>query len=154
MASQKDNLAALAKLGVTQAESKVEGILPLKGDESAKDVADILKAVKAKVAHVENTSNKDEPEADAAQGDTVLVWVKGRTYINDKERVDGGFYRVALPLPERLAKSPTTVVEVFADDIPPRKLTEIAKWLGIAHPEDYKDEDILAKMVSGPLKPF
>lgn len=153
MASQKDNLAELTKLGVTQEASAVEGILPLKGDESATQVADILKATKKAIKDAKGADNQDDADESDADG-KVLVWVKGRTYINDTQRIDGGFYKIALPLPDRLAKSPTSVVEVFADEVPPRKLTEIAKWSGIAHPEDYKDNELLAKIIVTDWKPF
>lgn len=153
MANQKDNLEALAKLGITASESKVEGILPLRGDESAKEVADILKAAKAATKESGSSSNQSDEQADT-EG-TVLVWVKGRTYINEKERIDGGFYRLALPLPDRLTKSSSDVVEVFANGIPPRKLAEVAKFCGVSHPEDYKtDDELLAKIVTSELKPF
>lgn len=152
MATQKDNLAALAELGITTEASAVEGILPLKGDESAKTVADILKAAKAAV-EAAGSSNQNSATAPSAEG-TVFVWVKGRTYINDVQRIDGGFYKMTLPLPDRLAKSPASVVEVFANDIPPRKMTEIAKWSGVTHPEDYKDDQLLAKVTVSDWKPF
>lgn len=151
MASQKDNLAELAKLGVTQEASKVEGILPLKGDESAAQVAEILKATKK--ALKDSGSSNQGGESASTEG-TVLVWVKGRTYINDTQRIDGGLYRLSLPLPERLVKSSADVVQVFADAIPPRKLVEIVKWAGVTHPEDFTDEQILEKIVVTELKPF
>lgn len=148
MASQKDNLKALAEMGITTEGSKVEGILPLKGDESAKEVADILKAAKAKVKESASSSNQN-----SAPSKKLLVWVKGRTYINESQRINAGFYNLDV-LPDRLAKSPTDVVEVFADGIPPRKLTEIAKWSGVSHPEDYEDDELLAKITISELKPF
>lgn len=147
MASQKDNLKALAEMGITIEGSKVDGILPLKGDESAKEVAGILKAAKAKLKETAGSSNQD-----SATG-KLLVWVKGRTYINETQRIDAGLYRLDV-VPERLAKSPTDVVEVFANDIPPRKLTEIAKWSGVSHPEDYEDDELLTKITIKELKPF
>ncbi len=155
MATQKDNLAALADLGITVEASAVEGILPLRGDETAKEVADVLKAAKAVSADAgAGASNQDSVATPAPSGDEVLVWVKGRTYINDKERIDGGFYKLSLPLPDRLAKSSSEVVEVFANDIPPRKLTEIAKKMGVTHPEDFNDKELLAKITVSDFKPF
>lgn len=149
MASQKDNLKALAALGITVGGSTVEGILPLKGDESASQVAAILKAAKAAIKPAQGSS-----QSAASTEGTVLVWVKGKTYINDTERVNPGFYRLPVPLPVRLSKSPTSVVEVFEDAIPPRKMTEIAKWSGVAHPEDYQDDELLAKIGLTVWKPF
>lgn len=147
MATQKDNLAELAKLGITNEASAVEGILPLKGDESATEVASILKNAKA----ILKKSGNEGDEAENAEG--VLVWIKGRSYVSDTERVDAGLYRLPA-VPERLAKSPTSVVEVFADAIPPRKMTEIAKFMGVTHPEDFDDKDLLAKIVNPHFKTF
>lgn len=149
MASQKDNLAELAKLGVTQEASKVEGILPLKGEESAAEVADILKATKKALKDAAG-SNQSGASEDA---EVLYVWVKGRTYINDTQRVDAGFYKLP-SLPERLAKSPVSVVETFTGVIPPRKMTEIAKFMGVTHPEDFNDDELLAKLTIADWKPF
>ena len=150
MATKDEMVKALKGLGVTESESKIEGILPLKGDEKATDLADILKRAKAATG---SDSSSNQNSAQDTEG-TVLVWVKGRSYINDKERINAGLYRIALPVPARLAKSPADVVEVFADAISSRKLTEIAKWSGISHPEDYKDDELLAKITISELKPF
>lgn len=158
MATQDENLKELAELGVTKEDSKVEGILPLKGDETAAQVAEVLKAAKAAVKKAKEEAEKAAKaaeEAAAAVPKDVLVWVKGRTYINDTQRIDGGLYRLILPLPSRLVKSPLAVVEIFEGDIPPRKLTEIAKWSGITHPEDYKEDAVLlAKITVAEFKPF
>ncbi len=163
MASIKTNLEILAKLGVTKEGSTVEGILPLKGDEKAADIEKIVKAAQEAVAKAEAAkggdqgganSSSNQNNADVAAASTVLVWVKGRTYISDTQRIDGALYRLTLPLPARLLKSSRDVVEVFTDAISPRKLSEIAKWSGLAHPEDYTDEQILDKIVVAELKPF
>ena len=149
----KENIAALAKLGVTTDKSDVDGILPLKGDEKAPKLADILATAQKAVAEKGGNSSSHQNSAENT-GELVYVWLKGRSYINDKERVDAGFYKLALPLPDRLAKSPASVVEVFANGISPRKLTEIAKWSGVVHPEDYDDDELLSKIAVADWKPF
>lgn len=155
MASQKDNLKALADLGITTDASAVEGILPLKGDESAKDVAEILKNAKAILKAAKEAAGQGGNEGGEDDAEKVYVWVKGRAYVNAEDRVDGGLYLLAAnEIPERLAKSPTIVVEVFADGIPPRKMTEIAKWAGVTHTEDFSDEELLAKLTTPHFKTF
>lgn len=149
MATKKDNLGALAKLGISTSESKVEGILPLTGEENADQIADILKAAKAATKDSGSSSN----QSSADESGMLFVWVKGRTYISDTQRVDAGFYKIPL-LPERLAKSPVSVVETFTGVIPPRKLTEIAKFMGVTHPEDFSDDELLAKITLTDWKPF
>lgn len=150
MATIKELKKELNGLGVNEKESKLEGILPLKGDEKVADLEAILTAAKVVVGDApKGSSNQNNDSASS----TILVWVKGRTYINDTQRIDGGLYRL-VNVPERLAKSSSDVVEVFADSIPPRKLTEIAKWSGVSHPEDFEDAQLLEKIVVSELKPF
>lgn len=147
--TKPETIKALNKLGITEAESKVEGILPLTGEETAKELSDIL----AKANEVTGSSSSNQNSEQADSDGLLFVWVKGRTYINDKERVDAGFYKIPA-LPERLVKSPATVVEVFTGVIPPRKLTEIAKFCGVTHPEDFNDDELLAKITVTDWKPF
>jgi hypothetical protein len=154
MSKSTELLTALKGLGITNESSTVEGVLPLKGDETEAELKAILKAVKAAVKASSDTNQGNESdEEEVAKVTTSLVWVKGRTYINATQRIDAGLYRLE-SIPERLAKSTRDVVEVFADVIPPRKLTEIAKWSGISHTEDYDDKQLLEKIVVADLKPF
>lgn len=86
------------------------------------------------------------------KADKVLVWLKGRAYINDKERVDAGLYLLD-ECPERLAKLPNTVCEVLSTEVNSRKIAQIARWAGM-NPDGMDDEEILSKVISPTFAPF
>lgn len=94
-------------------------------------------------------SSSDENEA--SDENVVFVWLKGRAYIDDKQRVNAGFYKLS-ELPVRLSKLPTTVVEVFENVVPSKKLAKIALWCKVST-DDRSDEEVLSIVLSE-WKPF
>ena len=116
----------------------------LTGDETPLQLSALLK--KAKKGNT-NGSSKDEKHKGK-----VLVWLKGRAYVSDTKRLDAGVYQMN-EVPDRLAEQPSSVVVVFANGVPARDLYAIARWAGIAHPEEKTDEEIL-NIVIKEAKPF
>ena len=119
------------------AELRAAGI-ELTGQESWQD----LKKLHAGLTKGENADTRGN----------FIVWLKGRAYINDKEqRLDAGVY-VVEEVPVRLSKLSASIVEVFENEVPSKKLAQIARWAGI-NPDDLEDDEILSKVISEP-KPF
>jgi len=107
-----------------------------------------LKDAKAAIPPVP-TSNDDATKK--SDKNAVYVWLKRPSYV-DKDgtlRISGGFYKLDLAEYPRLANLPSTICERF-DEVPMRKLSDIAKWFGI-HTEKYKsDEELLKVLVTNP----
>ncbi len=120
-----------------------EAGVSLTGDEDWKALQELGKQHLKKASNVGKTSGEG----------SILVWLKIRAYVSNTQRVNAGVYQLNR-VPERLAKLSSNMCEVFADgNVPPRKLTEIAKWAGIKYPEEKTDEDILSIVISA-YKPF
>jgi len=84
--------------------------------------------------------------AETTKKQTFFIWLKNTAYINDKQRVGAGVYKVA-SIPERLKRFDATTVEIFEKEIPSRIVAKIARWAGI-NPDGVEDEEILSKVVS------
>jgi len=84
--------------------------------------------------------------AGEAKKETFFIWLKNIAYINDKQRVGAGVYKVA-SVPERLRRFDATTVEIFEKEIPSKVIAKIARWAGI-NPDGVEDDEILDKVVS------
>jgi len=163
MANENDKkalISQLAELGITQT-SGTDKITPLTGEETVKELKAIFKlatehAEAAKKTGGDNKGKEGKADKPAAQDKETkggfIVWLKCRAYVNAKQRVNPGVYRYA-EVPERLRALTSDLCEIITGAPSARKLTQIAKWSGITHPEDLTDEVILSKIVTEP-KPF
>lgn len=77
-----------------------------------------------------------------------IVWLKIRAYADDTQRLDSGVYKFEA-VPVRLSKLSANECEVFENEVPTRKLIQIARFMGM-NPDGVKDEEILKKVVSEP----
>ena len=141
MATKEELQKELSELGIS-----------LTGDETPLQLVNLLRKAKKdqKGSNVSGSSNNDG-KREANKGGT-LVWLKIRAYISAKKRLNPGFYKMEV-VPDRLLKLSSDSVIVFKDGVPAREMTAIAKWAGIAHPEEKKDEEILS-IVLQEAKPF
>ena len=101
----------------------------------------------------DQSGNQNGDNKDAAKGksaNAVYVWLKNPAYADKdgKMRIGGGFYHVSLAEYPRLAKLPSTSCEIF-EEVPTRKLTEIAQWFGI-NVEKHDDKELLEMLVKEP----
>lgn len=85
------------------------------------------------------------------KSENYFVWLKYKAYINETERMEAGVYYM-IKVPARFSKLPSDVVEVFKGEVPVRKLAKMAEWVGVTHPEDFSDEELLEKVISEPKK--
>lgn len=84
--------------------------------------------------------------AETTKKETFFIWLKNTAYINDKQRVGAGVYKVA-SVPERLRRFDANTVEIFEKVIPSRTLAKVARWAGI-NPDGIEDEEILEKVIA------
>lgn len=121
--------------------------------EKAQKIAE-KEAVKANKTAT-NGAEGSTPKAVGKTGikaEKVLVWLKGKAYVNDTEMVKAGLYLLD-KCPDRLAKLPTSVCEVLSTEVNSRKIAEIARWSGM-NPDGVSDEEILSKCISPTFAPF
>jgi hypothetical protein len=151
MASKKDVIKELKTLGV-------------KFDETvnAKELEALLVEKKAEIAKQnggadnadQNAGDENKPEATVKKNKgTVYVWLKTRAYVSENQRVDAGFYLVE-EVPARFRKMKSDTVEIFENEIPHKKVYDIAKWCG-KNLDNFvgEDQEILDELASE-LKPF
>ena len=99
----------------------------------------------AKKTVVSGSANTEAPKTES-KGQSGYVWLKNKSYVDDKSQVNAGLYLLDV-IPERFYKLDKSSCEIFTDTISARKLVEISKWAGVKHPEDYNDEQIVELLV-------
>jgi len=123
------NIEILTKAGVA-----------LKGDESPLQIYQMVQKF-----------DKDGSLADMKTQTTegnFIVWLKSRVYVDEKMRLECGVF-ILNEIPARFSKLPTSVVEVFENEVPSKKVAQIARWAGI-NPDGVEDEEILSKVLVTP----
>lgn len=124
-------------------EAKKLGI-ELTGKETVKDLTGLI--AKAKGVTV---SGKVQ-----LSGNNVILWLKNRAYVDDKQRVNAGVYLIDRnDVPDRLARLKSSDCEVLTTDVNSRKVAQIARWSGI-NPDGLDDEEILSRVLSTDFQPF
>ena len=98
------------------------------------------------------TKTENQNAAIGGSKKKIYLWLKSRAYVNEKERLDGGFYIISKEYP-RLKNATPLLCEIFVGDVPSRKLAEIAQWSGI-DPNKYRDDDELQDLLTTQPKPF
>jgi hypothetical protein len=90
--------------------------------------ADELDA-EAKAKAEADAKKGDEDDDEVAEGDKVYVFVKSPCYVNETERVAGGFYHIDIEKYPRLkTASPVTIY----DEMPEMEIADIAKFFGVS----------------------
>ena len=123
------NIDILTKAGVV-----------LKGDESALQIYQMVQKL-----------GKDSSLADTKTQATTgnfIVWLKSRAYVDDKVRLECGVF-ILNEIPARFSKLTSATVEVFENEVPSKKVAQIARWAGI-NPDGVEDEEILSKVIVEP----
>lgn len=102
-------------------------------------------------AQSNKASGANAPQA-TEKKNVFFIWLKNTAYINDKDRIGAGFYKVS-KVPERLLKLRKSVVEIFEEEVPSRVVAEIARWAGI-NPDGVKDDNEILEKVITPFTPI
>jgi len=125
------------------------------GDESAKDLAEVIKIKKAELEDAKKVENKkiedDKKLADAKKKGVIYYDVKVKAYKNGEDIVEIGLYRTKKEV-KRFGRMPKDVVERFDGKIPAPKLHEIAKRFRVSlYEEDgetvREDKEIINELV-------
>ena len=111
------------------------------GDETVADLKEIKKNF------VEGNADSEENKDTETKVSKIYLWLKTRAYVNDEKRIDPGLYCMAKgEMYPRLEKAKVSVCEIFEDEIPSRKLTEIARRCGV-DPDKYEEDEELLKVI-------
>ena len=136
--AEKNKLAELRK-------ACIEKGLEFTEDATIKDLAKLLK---------ENTKGEKATENKVESDEVEYIWLKIKAYVSDKERLQAGFYVTPAGQFPRLRKIATRHCEIFTNEVPRKKLYDIAKWSGFnLDAFNGSDEELIEKLQTVP-KPY
>lgn len=109
----------------------------------------------AELKEIKKELEKDDGASSKKKSGKLYLWLKTRAYVSAEKRVDPGLYCMAKgEMYSRLEKAGAVVCEIFEDEIPSRKLTEIARHCGVDSDKYEKDEDLLIVLLTSGIREF
>ena len=137
-------------------QEEVGAVYELDGNESFEELKEMEKEIVKDTKKGEEIKTEiTEKEETKKNSGKLYLWLKTRAYVSDEKRIDPGLYCMAKgEMYPRLEKANATVLEIFEDKIPSRKLTEIARHCGVDSDKYEEDEDLLKVLLTSGIREF